>query len=583
VSNVVRGPAFVGVALALAVFVVFAPALGNGFVGYDDPDYVTANPHVREGLGADQVAWALTSFDASNWHPLTWLSHLLDVSLFGLDPRGHHLTSLLLHAANTLLLFLLLRRDTGALGASAFVAGVFGLHPLHVESVVWVAERKDVLSAFFWIATLWSYGRYTREPSLWRYAVFTSCFALGLAAKPMLVTLPLVLLLWDVWPLRRTPLRPLHGRLLEKLPLVALAALSSAITIAAQRYGQALLGVEQLPVGLRAANAVLSYGRYLAKAVWPTRLAAFYPHPLLTFSSARVWGGLLAIAALSVAAIRVRRSRPWITVGWLWYVITLLPVIGFVQVGLQAMADRYMYLPIVGLAIAVGFTVAEAAATPLTSRLTLVGATVLLGLLSFLSWRQAHVWKDGITLWSHALRVTDANFIAHDNLGVELDRQGRYDEAIAEYRETLRLKPGDRHGERNYAQAHFAKGERLYKHGQMEPALAMFDEGLRHDPQNVPAHAYVGAIFLERGQFVEALQAYDAALLLEPGSGLVQANRAVVLLALGRNEEAANAVTAARAAGVEPDPRIVENLRRREPGAADPTTTARSGTTLRSR
>jgi tetratricopeptide (TPR) repeat protein len=484
----------VAVALAVLVLAVFSPALGNGFVGYDDPDYVTANPYVQAGLTGRGLVWSLTALHAGNWHPLTWASHMLDVTLYGLDPRGHHLTSVLLHLASTVLLFLLLDRDTGRTAPSAFAAAVFGVHPLHVESVAWVAERKDVLSALFWLLMMLAYGACVRGPRWPRFALVMMLFAAGLASKPMVVTLPLVLLLWDVWPLGRWPQIDARTLLREKAPLLALSMVAAAMTLRAQAANASVALGDELPVGLRFGNALASYVWYCAKAVWPVGLAAFYPYPMGGIGIVRTVAALSSLAAITGGALASRRRRPWLTVGWLWYLVTLLPVIGLVQVGMQAMADRYLYLPMIGLLVAIGWTADEWAQSRTARRALAAGAVLSIAALGILTWRQIHVWRDGVTLWTHALKVTKGNYIAHDNLGVELDARGRAEEALAQYRETLRLKPGDRHGESNYAMATFAKGERLASQGDLEAALALFKEGLRYRPDNAAARAYVEAI-----------------------------------------------------------------------------------------
>ena len=482
--------------LAVIVAAAFAPAVGNGFVGYDDSGYVTRQPHVAGGLTAAGLAWSLTAVLQSNWHPLTWVSHMLDVTLFGLSPAGHHATSVLLHLANTLLLFHLLHRETRRVGPSLFVAAVFGVHPLHVESVAWVAERKDVLSTLFWLLALAAYGTYTRRPHAGRYALVLVLFAAGLASKPMVVTLPLTLLLWDVWPLGRLERVGLRRALIEKGPFVGLAALSAAVTIHAQRAGGSLADIEALPLGLRLGNAVVSYVVYAGQTLWPAGLSTFYPHPASGLSPWWVAAAVAALLVSTVWAIGQRHARPWVPVGLGWYVITLLPVVGVVQVGLQARADRYMYVPMIGLLIALAWTADEVVSRSrvATARMTTALAGLAVLALGVAAWRQVHVWHDGVTLWTHALAVTDDNFIAHDNLGVELDALGRPDEALAHYRETLRIKPGDRHGTYNYAMACFGKGERLLGQGDPEAALAMFREGLAYRPDNADARRYVEAI-----------------------------------------------------------------------------------------
>jgi len=608
------------------VFLCFSPVLRNGFTGYDDPDYVTDNVHVNTGLSRQNFVWALTSAHSSNWHPLTWISHQIDCSLFGLNPAGHHLTNLLLHTANTVLLFLWLSGATGFRGRSAFVALVFGLHPLHVESVAWVAERKDVLSTLFGMLTLLAYSAYVRRPAVSRYALVAGLFAASLLAKPMLVTLPLLLLLLDWWPLGRTGVR---RAILEKLPLVALSALSIAATVWAQRRGGSVVTIEQLPLALRLENSAVSCIRYLWKTIWPVDLAAFYPFPFHGVPSWAWIASLLAIAAVSGLAVAAGRRHPWLAAGWFWYGLTLLPVIGIVQVGLQAMADRYMYVPMIGLLIAVTWEVAQAFLPVWFSR---SAALLVLGLCAVLSWRQIQVWEDGVSLFTHALEVTQDNFLAHDNLGVELDNRGRFEEALAHYRETLRIKPGDRRGEQNYAQASFAKGERLFESGKLDEALASFREGiryrprdalartqmgkiltqqrhlpaaiaelrtalaidptlaaahmglgvafawsgqaaeagrafadaLRYEPTNVEAHYDLGLVMASMERNAEALESFEAVLRLKPDYGPAHAARIEALYRMGRYEEAWRAVLDARAVHVEVDRGLVARVAARQ-------------------
>jgi tetratricopeptide (TPR) repeat protein len=468
------------------VWLAFRPALANDFTGYDDPEYVTQNAHVNTGLSAANIEWAFGSAHSNNWHPLTWISHALDCTLFGLRPAGHHAMSLALHIANTLLLFLWLAGLTGAPWRSAVVAGLFGVHPLHVESAAWVAERKDVLSTFFFLLALLAYSAYSKHPGIARYCLVAALFACGLMAKPMLVTFPLVLLLIDRWPLARKDGRRM---LLEKLPLLALTGASCAVTLWAQRRGGAVAALDRLPLDLRIANAAVSYVRYLAKAAWPVRLAAIYPFPLGGIPGWKVGASAAAIAAITAACLLLRKRHPWLATGWCWYLVTLIPVIGVVQVGMQAMADRYMYIPMIGLLIAV---VWEGARLPRPA--ATCAAVAMLAACSLLMWRQTHVWHDGATLFAHAVTVTEDNFIAHDNLGVEFDRQGRSEEALEQYREAVRIRPGDRIGEKNYALAIFSKAQRLFQAGKLDDALPLFREGLRHQPGNSMAHTYAGLI-----------------------------------------------------------------------------------------
>jgi protein O-mannosyl-transferase len=518
---------FLGVLLAGLVFACLSPVLQNRFTVYDDPEYVTENPHVNTGLNRQNAAWALTAAHSSNWHPLTWMSHALDCSIFGLSPRDHHLTSLLLHAFNTLLLFLWLSGATGSMVRSVFVALVFGLHPLHIESVAWVSERKDVLSTFFGLLVLLAYTAYAKRPGVARYAAVAICFAASLLSKQMLVTLPVVLLLLDCWPLGRKGPR---GRLiLEKLPLLALSAFAAAATIWAQRLAGSVSGIEQLPIGFRLANAVVSYAAYLVKTLWPVNLAVFYPFPV-SIPAWKIAASGLAILAVSFAAVAARRRYPWIAVGWFWYLITLLPVIGIVQVGMQAMADRYMYIPMIGLLVATAWS--------FSGRVAAAAGAVAVVACAIVSWRQLPVWKDGVALFTHAIAVTENNFVAHDNLGIEFDRRGRYDEALEHYRGTLRIKPGDRHGEANYAQANFDKGERLFAAGKLDDALAVFREGLRYRPRNALAHAGTGLILSQQQQLPAAIAALRRAVEIDPTLAKAHMGLGVALAWSGKPAEA---------------------------------------------
>ena len=482
-------------------------------------------------MSRENVGWAFTAAHSNNWHPLTWISHAADCAVFGMSPAGHHLTSLLFHIANTLLLFLWLRGATGAHWRSAFVALAFGLHPLHVESVAWVAERKDVLSTFFWMLTLIAYTRYAKRPGVARYLLVAGFLAAGLMSKQMLVTVPVLLLLLDWWPLDRAA--RVRRLVLEKVPLLLLSALAIAAAFWAQNRGGAIAPIDQLPLAERLANAALSYMRYLGKTVWPARLTVFYPFQLHGIPVWKVVGSLAALAAISAIALAFRRSRPWLAAGWGWYVITLMPVIGIVQVGMQSMADRYMYVPIAGLFIAVAWEAASRA-----PRASAVAAGLLLASWGILSWRQIAVWQDGVTLFAHAIEVDPDNFLAHDNLGVELDRRGRPEEALAQYRETLRIKPGDRHGVSNYSQATFARGARLQAEGKLDEALAAFREGLRYRPQNALAHAAVGQILAQQQKIPAAIAEFRLALEADPTLAAAHMGLAVALTGTGRPVEA---------------------------------------------
>ncbi len=413
------------------------------------------------------------------------------------------------------------------------MALAFGLHPLRVESVAWVAERKDVLSAFFFFLALMAYTRYARQPSLARYLCLAALFVAALLAKPMAATLPLLLLILDWWPLRRS--EPWTRLIAEKLPLLALSAASAAVTIWAQRAGGALAGLQALPWNLRNQNAGFSYLAYIAKMLWPVKLAALYPFPLHGVEAWKLTLTSFALPAIGLLAWRAGRNHPWIGAGWLWYVIALLPVIGLVQVGMQAMADRYTYIPAIGLVIPVAW---EAARVPGAKW----AALAVLAAMAALSWQQIAYWRDGVTLWTHALAVTRANFIAHDNLGVELDALGRHDEALDQYRETLRIEPGDRNGETNFAQASFAKGERLFQSGHADLALAAFRDGLRYREDNAPAHSYVGAILTERGDLTAGMAEFRRALALDPNLARAYMGLGVALARAGNTQAAERAL-----------------------------------------
>src|SRR5262245_7652733 len=428
-------PVRLGALLAVATVAVYAQVIQHGFVNWDDPDYVVQNPMVVRGVTPGGIAWAFTHRHSATWHPLTSLSHMLDCDLFGLWPGGHHLTSVLLHVVATLLLLGVLSTLTGRAGPSAFVAGVFALHPLRAESVAWVSERKDVLAAVLWMVTIWCWARWARRPSARAYAGMLAAFALALLAKPMVVTLPVVLLLLDVWPLERRV--PLRRRIVEVLPLVVMAGVVTVVTFVAQRGGIATLG--ELGVADRIANASVAYAWCVAKTFWPSGLAVFYPLrlpiPRVTLALSAVFVG-----GVTLLAWRARRTRPWLFVGWFWYLVTLLPVIGLVRVGRQAVADRYSYLPGIGLAVIVAWTGVEIVrAHPATQRTSATIAVAVRVALGVASWVQVGYWRDDGTLYERALAVTEDNFVAHTNYGSALLAQGRVDEALRHYEEALRI------------------------------------------------------------------------------------------------------------------------------------------------
>jgi protein O-mannosyl-transferase len=492
------------VLLAAMVVGVYWPVLSHGFTGYDDPQYVTENSRVRSGLGWRGVAWAFASLHGEHtyWHPLTWISHMADYQMFGLRAWGHHLINLLLHALNTVLVFQVFRRMTGVLWRCVLLAGLFALHPLQVDTVAWVAERKNLLSACFWLLTMYAYVRYAEKarptaasqasnlhlPAIVFYLLSLGCFALGLMCKPTLVTLPFVLLLLDYWPLRRAGLNsqpsPLSAILLllrEKLPFFALAAASCLLTILAHRRLGMLEGAAGPSLDLRVENALVSYIRYLGNALWPLKLAVFYPHPN-SWPAWKVVVSVLLLLTVSGAAVRAQRTRPYFFVGWFWFLGVLVPFIGVVQVGLQAMADRFMYVPLLGLLTALIWGAHDLSACWRCHRIAVAGAVAAALLFAGLTWRQIGFWKDDLTLWNHALAVGGQNDFASHNL----------------------------------AAAYFNQGVTLVREGNLEHASRQFHLALEHDPQLATAHYALGNLCQQQGRTPEALKHWREAARLAP-------------------------------------------------------------------
>jgi Flp pilus assembly protein TadD len=549
--------------LALSTLAVYFPALSAGFINLDDPLYVTANRHVLAGLTRDGVVWAFANGEAGLWIPLAWLSHMLDCQLFGVHPFGHHLTSLVLHIVNTVLLFFALRLMTGATWPPVMVATLFALHPLRVESVVWVAERKDVLSVLFALLALHAYVRYSRRRGAARYVLVMLCFALGLMAKPMLVTLPGVLLLLDYWPLDRS--RPAE-LVVEKLPFLLLAAPTVAATLIAAR-SDALMTLGSFPPHARLANGAVSYARYLGKAVWPTDLAVFYPlEPWWPWHE--VLGAALLLVAITVVTLLVRRTRPYLLVGWLWFVGTLVPVIGLVQAGSQAMADRFTYFPLIGLFIAVTWAATDACERFGVRRPAVAGIACVVGLLLAACTRHnLAYWKDSEALFSHALAVTHNNYLAHDNLGDILLKRGDVQAATAHFEEAVRLLPGYAHGEYNlgvamvmqgrlddaeghflrairlqpgYADAEFNLGNALARRGRNSEALFYLGNAVQHDPYSAPARAGFGTALLNERRIDEAVEQLSQAVSLKADLAEAHYNLGLALTLQGKSTQAAD-------------------------------------------
>ncbi len=567
--------------LIVVTVVVFRQVSDHEFINYDDVNYVTENPHVKTGLTRESIGWAFTTTYFSYWHPLTWLSHMLDVRLYGLNPRWHHLMNVFFHAANTVFLFLLLNRMTGAHRQSSFVAALFALHPLHVESVAWVAERKDVLSALFWLLTLMSYTWYVERPGRAKYLLTLFIFVLGLMSKPMLVTLPFVLFIMDYWPLGRLsfgtsgsqtrkgsdpPVRKLRWvRLIsEKIPFIALSVASGFFTIYAQQKNEALSSINVLPLISRVVNALLAYAGYIGKTIWPLHLAVIYPlHPALNIPQALIAG--LIVAGISVAAILTAKRHPYFLAGWLWYLVTLLPVVGLVQVGGQSMADRYTYMPLIGLFIMIAWGAETIVGDGRYRRAALSAlAGIVLLASAACTWLQLGYWKNSITLFSHANKVVANNYVAHNYLAYALTGKGRLDEALYHYREALRLRPDDEMALFNmgftlmeqgrfeeaagyylellrikpgHAGAYINLGNSLIDRGRLEEAVYYFSEGLRTNPDNAQMHFGIGLALAMQGKLHESIIYFTEALRLSPDFAEGHYNIGAALARQGKFDE----------------------------------------------
>ena len=510
----------IAVLVAAATAAAYWRVGGCDFVNFDDPVYVTENPHVLTGVTVEGAKWAFATTHGANWFPVTWLSHMLDCQLYGVEPGGHHITNVILHVANALLLLVLLYAMTGEPLKCGFVAALFALHPLHVESVAWVSERKDVLSTLLGLLAICAYVRYASRPAIRWYVPTLLLFALSLMAKPMLVTLPFVLLLLDVWPLRRfsvfTPRRSAGGRsrasqafglLAEKAPFVLLSVASSGVTLFAQQQGAV---VNTNPVAFRVANALIAYGAYIWKTLWPCRLAVFYPLP----ESLSVWhatGSGALLAGVTFFAARTRRRLPFLAVGWLWFLGALFPVIGVVQVGKQAMADRYTYVPHIGLFIMVAWGVPLLVRERRYGRLVLTGAALTVtGLLAAATYGQVGHWRDSVTLFRHALEVTDRNYLAHNSLGNALKKRGDMEGAASHYREALRICPG-------HASARNNLGAVLAQQGDVTDALASYASALRLRTNHAAMYYNVADALLRLGDPRSALPLLEVALAIKPG------------------------------------------------------------------
>ncbi|HEX7515747.1 MAG TPA: tetratricopeptide repeat protein [Chthoniobacterales bacterium] len=537
--------AFVCLALAVVTCAVYWPVLGSEFVNYDDSTYITENAHVLHGLNWPDVKWAFATGYAGYAHPVTWLTHQLDYQLYGAWAGGHHLTNLAIHVVNSLLLLLLFWRITRDLWPSVFVAALFAIHPLHVESVAWVAERKDVLSGLFFVLTLHAYAAYATKRQVWRYVLALCLFVLGILSKPMLVSVPCVLLLFDYWPLRRMSFQrrkrdsavwPNIGWLiLEKIPFALVAGAWSIVTFVLQKEA-GVVGHER--VALRIANAIVSYATYLWNTFWPQNLAVFYPYPLTL-----PWGIVMVSAALlvlvSVLCIARMRYSPYLIVGWFWYLGMLVPVIGLIQAGAQAHADRYTYLPQIGLWFALSWEVAELTKSWSFRRYLLsVAATIVIAVLMARTWNQTAVWHDSESLWTHALAVTSDNLVAHYNLGHVLGQQGRYDEAAQHFTEALRIEP-------DFFDALINMGFTLYDQGKPAEAISYYHRALEIEPASAKAHMQLALALVKLEKGDEALQQFYKAQELAPNDPDIRANLGLMLARQGKLSEATVQLTEA--------------------------------------
>jgi protein O-mannosyl-transferase len=523
-----RGWVTIGICVILAglTWLVFGQTLWHDFINYDDPRYVYENTKITGGLSTSGIAWAFTHIHSMNWHPLTTISHMLDCQLYGLNAGWHHFTNVLLHTLAAILLFLALQQMTNAVWRSAFVAAVFAIHPLRVESVAWVAERKDVLSGVCFMLTLLAYVFYTRAPSLGRYLAVALVFVFGLMSKPMLVTLPLVLLVLDYWPLSRIGGRgsgagpQLLIPVLEKIPLIALSAVSSFVTLLVQKG--AVGWTEDLPILERINNAAVSYVLYIWQMFWPMNLAVFYPHPENRLPLWEIISSLLLLICITALAIAVRKKRPYLITGWLWYLGMLVPVIGLVQVGWQGRADRYTYLPQIGLYIAITWAVADLTSLWRRQR-TIVSATAILiiSALSLCAWVQTSYWRDSETLFRHALAVTANNDVAENNLGIVFLRQGKVDEAISLLQTAVDLRPDNSPAHDNLAKA-------LLQKGQVADALIHYRKLLELQPDNIEVHNIVGTVLIQQGRVGEGVEEWQKVLAIQPDNGNAMSNLAWV-------------------------------------------------------
>lgn len=532
--------------LVAASLIVYSHVITHEFINYDDGVYITENAHIKDGFTLENIKWAFTTGHAANWHPLTWLSHMLDIEIYGLNPMGHHWTNLQIHVVNSILLFLVFKMMTGALWRSAFVAALFALHPLHVESVAWVSERKDVLSTFFWILSMWTYMHYIRHSNKKQYLLLILFFTIGLMSKPILVTLPFVLLLLDFWPLSRFQsttkrhynfsYKTLAGLVWEKLPLFALSAISCIVTFFVQQHGGTVRSLEAVPLDLRFANALFSYLSYLGKTIWPQNLALIYPFPSISM----FWQIILSlplIICISLMVIRLARSFPYLVTGWLWYLGTLLPVIGLVHVGIQSMADRYTYIPLIGIFIIVAWGLEDISCrwrSQKTYIALLSGAVLTLCMVG--TWLQVQKWQNSITLLNHTINVTRNNSMAHYVFGLALDQQGRLEEAVLQYNKAIKIRP-------KFAMAHNNLAAAFSRKRKLKEAIYHYNQALQIDPNYAKAYYNLAKTYLKLNKTETAIHYLQEALRINSDMTIALFNLSWIY-ATSENEKTRNGIKA---------------------------------------
>lgn len=488
------------------------------FINYDDPIYVYNNAHIQKGLTLPTIKWAFSSEVAGNWHPITMLSHMVDCHFFGLNPGKHHTTNVIFHLVNTILLFYIFWRITGEQYKSFFIAALFAIHPLHVESVAWISERKDVLSVFFLFLTLWAYTRYIQKKTIYRYLIIVLFFAMGLMAKPMLVSLPCVLILFDIWPLKSIQLtnqttlfslaHDIYNRIFEKIPLFFLSAISCIVTLSVQQQSGAVVSFEQLTFIVRLLNAIVSYTKYIGKMIWPDKMAVFYPHPGVP-DLWQVIISILLLLSLSFTAVNILKKYPYFAIGWLWYLGTLIPVIGLVQVGSQAIADRYTYIPYIGLSIVVTWGGYDLLKKFRLQKFAYIMAICIVIILSLKTYHQIHYWQNSTLLYTHTMRVTKNNYVAHLNLGNIMTDNNNFIEAIQNFKAAIRIKP-------DLAQAHNNLGAAYEKIENFKEAIRSFNKAIELKPDYAEAHNNIGSVYKKNGQLNQAITHLDRAIQINP-------------------------------------------------------------------